>query len=145
MRAQPNQIPESSALEPQPWSGRTESWDSCDCCDSFLTQQGGCSLQGCSGIRKALWQSSAHRVNPAKFPHKSSCSCRDVTLSILCQAEKTSGYSCLSLETRKPAENTQSQACLPSQTAQRFLNDSGFEESSSSRAVCSTCFASQDA
>lgn len=92
----------------------------------------------------------------AKFPHQPyKPSCRDVTLSILCQAEKTSGYSCLSLETRELVENTLKKIrfpSLPNSSEREFLNDSGSEESCcqpmqhcSSRAVCSTCFASQDA
>lgn len=57
----------------------------------------------------------------AKFPHQPyKPSCRDVTLSILCQAEKTSGYSCLSLETRELVENTlKKSGFFPFQTAQR--------------------------
>ena len=97
--------PKSFAFQPKLWRSRADFFD---CCDSFLIKQGGCSLQGCfgsSGVGKAPGRTVIivliHLTT--KFPHqpyKMNCSCRDVVLSILCQAgldaEKTSGYSCLS-------------------------------------------------
>lgn len=96
------QVYPSFAFQPKLWRSRADFFDSCD---SFLIKQGGCGLRGCfgsPGVGKAPGSAVTTMLIhlPPHQPYKKNCSCRDVALSILCQAgldaQKTSGYSRLS-------------------------------------------------